>query len=144
MNVWMKVCRKQAKCKYCPEPILNGEYMVVCKYYKNTKNSEGVSQKWHFIFHFHPQCWIDQAIAALKARVIVETRGRKKIGMTDTVRGARLKIMMRRASVTQRIKKEVSMSPDEQNIDRIIHLGSLLNKLREEIEPYGGVPESWT
>ena len=144
MNVWMKVCRKQAACNFCPKPILNGEYMVVCKYYRKTRREAGgESQKWTFFLRFHPQCWIDQAVARLKERVVVETRGRKKIPMTDSVRAARWKIMMRRAAVTQRIRREVEKPAEEQSIERIIHLGSMLNSLKEEIEVVGGVPESW-
>ena len=92
--------------------------------------------------NFHPQCWIDRAIAELESRAVVETRGRKKLEMTDATKDARTAILRRRASVIQRIKREVE-SPDGQNVDKIIHLGELLNKLKEEIEPLGGVPESW-
>lgn len=145
MNVWMKKCRKQATCKYCPNPIVKGEYMVVCKYYRRTRReSGGEAQKWKFFMRFHPQCWIDQAIAALEKRGIVETRGRKKLEMSDEVRGARLKIMMRRASIVQRIRRELTKPAEEQDMDRVIHLGGMLNKLKEEIEPLGGEPKAWS
>lgn len=143
MNVWLKKCRKRAKCNHCPEDITKGSYMVVCRFYKKTKNKSGVEQRWQFNLKFHPQCWIDQAVASIEARPVVETRGRKKVEMADDVRAARLKILMRRASVTQRIKREVSKPVEEQKVDKVIHLGSLLNKLKEEIEPLGGVPQSW-
>ena len=118
--------------------------MVVCKYYRDGKKSaEGERQRWTFFLHFHPQCWIDQAIAKLKDRVVVETRGRKMIPMDDATRAARWKIMMRRAAVTQRIRREVEKPAEEQSTERIIHLGSMLNSLKEEIEVVGGVPESW-
>ena len=92
---------------------------------------------------FHPQCWIDQAVAELEKRVVVETRGRKKLEMTDATREARTAILRRRGSVVQRIRREVGNGGGEPNTDNIIHLGGLLNKLKEEIEPFGGVPESW-
>lgn len=143
MNVWIKKCRKRAKCNHCPKEITKGSYMVVCRYYKKTKNKSGVEQRWKFELRFHPQCWIDQGIASLEAKPFVETRGRKRAEMTDDVRAARLKVMRRRASVTQRIKREVSKAIEGQSVDKVIHLGSLLNKLKEEIEPLGGIPPSW-
>ncbi|GAG89138.1 unnamed protein product [marine sediment metagenome] len=119
--------------------------MVVCRYYRAKRGKGGSfpGPVWSFFMHFHPQCWIDQAIAALESKPVVETRGRKKLPMADEVRAARLKILMRRAAVTQRIRIEMAKVAGEQNIDRIIHLGGELNKLKEEIEPLGGVPESW-
>jgi len=63
--------------------------------------------------------------------------------MTDDNKAARFAILRRRASVTQRIKREVTKPVEEQSIDKIIHLGDLLNKLKEEIELVGGVPKSW-
>jgi len=145
----MKKCRKQATCKYCPNPIPKGEYMVMVRFYKSVwgpkiKEMTGtIYQRWAFTWRFHTQCWIDQAIAALEKREIVETRGRKKLEMTDEIRAARLKILMRRAAVTQRIRREIAKPAEEQDIDRVIHLGDSLNKLRKEIEQCGGVPESW-
>lgn len=90
---------------------------------------------------FHPQCWIDQAVAELKTRVVVETRGRKRLEMTDETKAARTAIMRRRGSVIQRIKREVGS--EERDVDRVIHLGELLNSLKGEIEKFGGVPKSW-
>lgn len=86
------------------------------------------------------QCWIDQAVAALEKITVVETRGRKKVAMPDADREKRTSILRRRASVVQRIRMETE---DGKDIDKIIHLGELLNKLKEEIEVVGGVPESW-
>lgn len=118
--------------------------MVVCRWYKSTQREPGGErQKWAFYWRFHTQCWIDQAIAALEKREIVETRGRKKLGMTDEIRAARLRILMRRAAITQRIRREITKPAEEQDIDRVIHLGDALNKLKEEIEECGGAPESW-
>jgi len=96
---------------------------------------------WWFRRSFHPQCWIDQAVAAVETRAVVETRGRKRLKMTDANKEARTAIMRRRGSVVQRIKKEVEN--EEQDVDRIVHLGELLNNLKGEIEQFGGVPKSW-
>lgn len=106
-------------------------------------SKEGERQLWEQYLRFHPQCWIDQAVANLAKREVVETRGRKRLVMTDDIRAARQKILVRRASVTQRIRAEVEKPGELQSIDRIIHLGELLNNLKEEIEPLGGVPKSW-
>ena len=93
--------------------------------------------------HFHPQCWIDQAIASLSSRRIAETRGRKRLEITDEMREARLKVLRRRAAVVQRIRAEVSNPVEKQNVDRIIHLGKAINDLKMEIESLGGAPKSW-
>ena len=144
MNVWMKVCRKKATCRYCDKPILKGDYMVICRYYKRTmREAGGTPQKWGCTIRFHTQCWIDQAKAALESKPVVETRGGKKMAITDSDRSARFRILARRASITQRIRVEAIKLNGEQNIDKIIHLGGLLNKLKEEIELFGGVPKSW-
>jgi hypothetical protein len=145
MNIWLTKCRKQASCRHCPNPILNGEYMVVGEYYKSTRTEKGgKAVRWRRRLHWHPQCWIDQAIAALKNRGdATETRGRKKLALPEHKSTARIKILRRRAAVMQRLKIEVSKPTEEQSTDRIIHLGGLLNKLKEEIESFGGVPKSW-
>lgn len=143
MNVWMKVCRQKTNCNYCPNPILKGEYMVVCKWFKRTKDKAGTPQTWSFFKRFHPQCWIDQAVVELEKRPIVETRGRKKLEVTDDTRIARFAILRRRASIIQRIRRETKKPSEEQSIDRLVHLGSMLNDLKVEIEPYGGVPDNW-
>lgn len=122
---------------------MKNTYMVVCRYYRRTKNADGVSQSWRFYMHFHPQCWIDQAIASLSSRRIAETRGRKRLEITDEMREARLKVLRRRAAVVQRIRAEVSNPVEEQNVDRIIHLGKAINDLKMEIELLGGAPKSW-
>ena len=144
MQVWMKICRKQATCRHCPRPILKNHPMVVCRYYKKTRMEAGGSpQNWSFTIRFHPQCWIDQAVAALKEKVVVETRGRKKSPLLDNIRAARVRVLARRATVVQRIRAEMAKPKESRNIDRIIHLGGKLNELKEEIAPLGGVPKSW-
>jgi len=119
--------------------------MVICRYYKRTKKEVGgKDQNWRFTLRFHPQCWIDQGVAALKQRgEVVETRGRNRLVLTDNDSLTRLKILRRRAAVMQRLRIEVAKPDGERNIDRVIHFGSMLNKLKEEIESLGGVPKSW-
>ena len=53
----------------------------------------------------------------------------------------RRKILARRASVLQRIKAEMSIG--EYSADRLIHLGGLLLRCKEDIEQHGGAPKKW-
>lgn len=130
MNVWMKICRKQSSCRWCPEVIEKKTYMVVTQYYRG---------KWKIRKNYHPDCWIAQGIAALEKKSFVESRGKQRLDITDEQRGKRFRVLARRASVLQRIRK----ASEEENIEDMIHLGAMLHSLREEIEPYGGAPESW-
>ncbi len=131
MNVWITICRKQSKCNWCPKPIEKTSFKVVTSYYRG---------KWLIKKNYHTQCWIDQGVNALSRRPIIENRGTQRMDITDTSRTSRVKILRRRASVIQRIKRAVVK---EDNTKEMIHLGSLLHKLKDEIEPYGGIPESW-
>jgi len=142
MNTWMSRCRRQAKCTYCPEPILKGTYMVVVQVFTRDKR-DGDSRCWWLRLRFHPQCWIDQAIAALEKRPTVDARDGHPLKITDGDKAARFAILRRRASTVQRIKREIAKPSEEQSTDRIIHFGDLLNKQKEEIELLGGVPKSW-
>ncbi len=140
MDIWIKLCRKKSKCRHCPEPITKGQYMVVGKLWRRP---DGVARIWTIYLRWHTQCWIDQAITKLEKLPVVESRGRKQL-LPDATRAARVKILMRRARTVQRIRIEVEKPAEEQTIDRIIHLGEILNTLKEEIEPLGGVPKSWS
>lgn len=131
----MSKCRKKGKCYHCPNPITNGNYMVVCKVWKS---KDGVLAKFPFKMRFHVDCWVARGKAAIDNKPRAETRGRRKLDMSDATRLTRLKIMRRRASVVQRIR---ACQPEQ--VDRIIHLGSLLHNYREEIEKCGGAPELW-
>jgi hypothetical protein len=104
--------------------------MVIGQYYRG---------KWRIRIKWHPDCWIEQGIEALSKTPVIENRGRQRMSLSDEDREKRLKILRRRASVLQRIKKEM----ENNNVDKQIKLGCMLGKLREEIEPYGGIPESW-
>jgi len=143
MDTWVKVARKKAKCNYCGGDIEKGSYMVVVK---SWRNREGEPRKWMVFFRYHAEkdgkcCYIEQAKAALERREIVETRGKKKLPITDEMKAARRRVLLRRASVLQRIRAE--MEKEEQSVDKIIHLGGLLVQLKEEIEKLGGAPKSW-
>lgn len=139
LSVWLRKTRKQGTCVYCDKPILNGEYQVVCQHYMKLRSGK----TWWKRRSFHPQCWIDQGIAEIESRPVIETRGRKKLSMSDGDRTARMAIMRRRGAAIQRIRLEVKKPKGEQSIDRLIHLGGMLNSLKAEILPYGGEPKSW-
>ena len=141
MDIWMRVCRKKAKCSYCPKPIVKGQYMVVGKLWRK---HGGEARVWTIYLRWHIGCWVRQGIESLKKRPVVENRGRKKLELSEDARKARLKITMRRAAIVQRIRREVDKPIEEQSIDRIIHLGEMLEKLATEIENFGGAPKSWS
>lgn len=130
MNVWMRKCRKQAVCRYCKQPILNKDFMVVGQHRKG---------KWRFNRYWHPECWIIQAKQKVEGKEYQETRGCKKMEIGEEDRKKRFKILARRASVLQRIKIAVG----KEDYVNIVHLGEMLEKLREEIEPLGGIPAAW-
>ena len=141
-HVWIKKCKKQSVCKHCNKPIVKGSYLVMCQMYKERKSNEDSKKKaWWFFRRFHPQCWIDQGIAAVEKIPVVESRGRKRVPMTDNTRAARFKIMQRRASIMQRLKKSTLEVPYD--IDKIIHLGQMIDELKAEIIEQGGLPKSW-
>jgi hypothetical protein len=139
MDIWITKCRKRAKCNYCPDYIENGEYMVVGKLWLN---SEGKPMKWSVKLHWHPKCWIAQAIEKLEKNPKPETRGRSKPTLPPDQLAARVKILRRRAAVVQRIKVEMARGKDT-DFNKIVHLGDLLNNLKDEIKPIGGAPKSW-
>lgn len=130
MQVWMKACRKKATCAWCGEDVKNCTYMVVGQYYIG---------KWRKRKNWHPDCWIAQGIDALERRDYVENRGRQKLALADDKKIMRFKILARRASVLQRMRK----AQEEGKIEQMTRLGLQLEKLMVEIEPYGGVPNSW-
>ena len=141
MNVWIRKTRKRTTCACgCGKAILNGEFQVVCQWYMKLKSG----RVWQKRKSYKPQHGIDQGIAEVEKRVVVETRGwGSRPRVPDTDKPARFAILRRRGAVVQRIKREVEMQDGERSMDRIIHLGEMLNKLRDEIEPLGGVPKSW-
>jgi len=131
MNVWITICRKQSRCNWCPEPIEKTAYKVVTSYYRG---------RWLVKKNYHTECWVNQGIEAVSKRGIIESRGMQRMEITDESRIMRVSILRRRASVIQRIKRATTKND---NVKEMIHLGSLLHKLKEEIEPHGGIPDSW-
>ena len=140
MNVWIRLTRKRAKCGYCGQMIETGEYQVVCRYFMKLKHS---SRTWKKEMHFHakdPHCWVDRAVAELQTKPYIENRGRAPLAINDEQREKRRRLLQRRASVMQRIHKEMETLGRP---NKLAHLTDLLEKLAAEIEQNGGVPKSW-
>ncbi len=140
MNVWIRRTTKRVECRHCGKFIETGEYQVVCTYFMPLKNSERV---WKKQMHFHakdPYCWVERAVTELEMRPHVEHRGGVALEISDEVREKRNKALRRRASVMQRIAAEFD---GQQRIPVITHLTEMLEQLKVEVEPLGGVPKSW-
>ena len=91
--------------------------------------------------HFHPQCWLDRGIAEIESRPVVETRGRRRLTMTDDVRKERLRLMGQRASVMQRLRAE--QDKPKPNFTKIEKLCMYIESIKDKIKDFGGVPKSW-
>jgi len=140
MNVRIKMTRKRVQCRYCHQMIETGEYQVVCTYFMQPK---ACTKKWMKEMHFHakdPYCWVDQGVQAVSMQPHTENRGRKCLPIPDATKVIRLKIMRRRAATIQRIDIEMR---GKQRPDKLSHLTDILERLKVEIAPYGGVPVKW-
>ena len=139
MNVWVRRTKKKSSCFYCNKEMETGSWQIVCSYFMKVRGGKTWTKK--MLFHAFPiNCWLDRAIAEIESRPTIETKGRKSNALSDPVKEARNKILRRRASVVQRIEKEMygKMRPV-----KLLHMAELVEKLKEEIEQFGGVPESW-
>lgn len=152
MDIRIIRCKRSAKCRYCEQPITKGEPMVAGKLFKNTYQEQG-RRNWTMYFYWHAQraedggcCWLDDGIARLdtpEATKLEAKRGRKPLTLSPEDKKLRFKILARRARVVQRLLEEMYKPECNRSMDRIIHLGSQIEKQKEEIEPLGGVPKSW-
>lgn len=139
MKVWVRKTKRRSNCFYCGKEIKLGYYQVVCQYFMPVRGGKVWTKR--MIFHATPiNCWLDRAIAEIESRPFVETRGKPPLNLSDPDKEKRCKILMRRASVVQRLGKEMF---GEMRPKKLLHLTELLEKLKGEIEPYGGVPKSW-
>ena len=144
MNVWVRKTRKKAICFYCSKEIETGTYQIVCQYFMKLKSGKVWTKK--MLFHAEPNCWLNRAIAELESRPTIERRGRVANSISDPVKEKRNKILRRRASIVQRINIEMEGAgnlPGRQRPEKLAHLLEMLENLKMEIEPLGGVPESW-
>jgi len=143
MNVYLVHCRRKCKCAHCPEEITVAQPMVVGvitlgegKHYKT---------KWKKTLRWHPNCWLEQGLARLEREPYISNKpGRPKQELDPTTRQLRLSALRRRASIVQRIRTLVAAgSIDSKTIDKIVHLGEMLDKVKEDITKLGGIPEKW-
>jgi len=143
MNVSIVHCRRKCKCAYCPEEITVGQPMVVgIITYGLSKNYK---TKWKKVLHWHPKCWLEQGLARLEREPYISNKpGRPKRDLDPVTKQLRLSALMRRASIIQRIRKLTeSGNMDLKTIDKIVHLGEMLDKIKEEMVNLGGVPSKW-
>jgi len=150
MDIWLTTCKKKAKCSYCEELIELGEPVVYGRLWLRTKEGEYKPRRFVKRFRWHAQkgdekkcCWLEQALNNLANNPYIETRGRKRLVLPPEIREKRLKVLRRRAKVVQQLRTETEEQPERQDIDEIIRLGGILARLKEEIEPLGGVPKGW-
>jgi len=136
VNVWVRLTRKKSPCFYCNKEIETGTYQVVCQYFMPVRGGK----VWTKRMLFHPNCWLERAIAELESKPRLETRGRKANALSDPNKEMRNKILRRRASVVQRLDKEMY---GEMRPAKLSHLTQLIEGLKVEIVSFGGVPESW-
>ncbi len=146
MSVYIKRNRKSSDCKYCGKEIKHNDFVVIASFYKKQKSGK----IWSMQLKWHCRCWIKQGIKAVEEQElrepeiekVSETRGRKvRLVLTEEQLHMRKKIMMRRAAVVGRIKKEVRNTAP--SFDKIVRLGVQLDKCKEQIEAVGGIPSSW-
>lgn len=150
MDIWISRCNKTVRCAYCLEDITIGEPSVFGKLWQR-KTADGIEpRRWAVNFRWHARrsrdgqcCWLIKGLEEFSLHPYVERRGRKKLLLPSDVQIKRLRLLRRRARLTQQLKQLMLSELDNTDIDRFITIGSQLEQLKEEIEPYGGVPKSW-
>lgn len=143
MDVWIARCSRRTKCRYCPEPITNGEFMVVCSMFKK-RGGDGEQQRHYtYKFYYHTDCWLAYGKQCVEKKELqkVETRGRPALALSADDKRARRLLILRRNRIVQLLREEISK--DEPNYSRIERLGGQLENIAADIEPLGGVPKSW-
>lgn len=139
MDVWLTWCKRKTKCKYCPEPINPGEPVVVAKQWRKKASQD--ARHWPFILRFHPNCWLENALAYLEKHPYVPKRsmGRPKLDLSKDDKTKRLRMLRLRASIVYRQK----VAAHEGRALRVLELEVRKQELIGEIEKCGGVPKSW-
>jgi hypothetical protein len=146
MEIWItRAGRTIDKCSECGYPITAGEFIVRGKYMLNRKLGFSRLLNYH-IDHpvTHQCCWIEAGKLAVEKSEIgkIETRGRKAvIILSEDDKRARRLALLRRSSVLQRIRRECAKSSPD--VDRLVHLGMMINAIKQDIAPLGGIPEHW-
>lgn len=143
MNVYIVHCRRKSKCAHCEQEITVAQPMVVGVI--TLGKNKHYTTKWKKTLRWHPSCWLEQGLARLEREPYISNKpGRPKRELEPVTRDLRLSALRRRASIVQRIRKLIdSESIDSVTIDRIVHLGEMLDKVKEEMTNLGGIPEKW-
>ena len=143
MEIWISHCKRQAKCRYCSEAILKGTPIVFGREWRSYEK-DGSTRQWVRRFYWHPNCWLEEALAQLdKLPEATDSMGRKPLTLSAEDKQKRFAILRKRARIAQRLHEELEVEDWQSNIDRIIALGNQVEQLKEEIEPLGGIPRSW-
>ncbi len=106
--------------------------------------------RWVKNFRWHAKrtrddqcCWLIKGLEEFSLRPYVEKRGRKKLLLPPEIKLKRLQILRRRARLVQRLKALILDELSNADLDIFIRIGSQIESLKDEIEPYGGIPKSW-
>lgn len=137
-DVWFSWCKRRSKCNYCPDSILAGTPVVIVKHWRPNKHS--------YYFRFHPDCYIQQGVAYLAKHPYEPYRantGRPKLELSNSDSYARIKLLRHRAVVMYRRRQAIKLLPSEAAQEYIDSLDKVLDKITEDIQIYGGVPNSW-
>jgi len=123
--------------------------MVFGKLWMRFTQEGGEARRWVKNFRWHAQrkrdgrcCWLASGLEHLASNPHVETRGKRKLLIPKEKREERFKILRQRARLVQKLKV-LMLDPNEEDIDRIIVIGSEVEELKERMVDLGGIPKSW-
>jgi hypothetical protein len=151
VDIWLSRCNKTVTCSHCGEDIEVGEPEVFGKLWlRFSQDGEAKARTWTKTFHWHGRrkrdgqcCWLVQALEKFDSTKFIESRGRKKLLMPKEARDGRLKILRKHAKVLQQLRAIMEEPAGDRDMVAITRLGGRLQKLRIDIEKFGGAPESW-
>lgn len=144
MDIWIRWCHKSSKCRHCGEQIEKHTPVVIGKLWIR-------SRRFFYIIRWHPQCWVDQGIAALpeyespytgKIPGTLSVNGEARsthVVMSDEERLARKRLVGRWRQYRFRMRKAVEAN----NMEYVQVLVDKMRLVVEEIEKVGGVPNRW-
>lgn len=140
MDVWITHCKRTAKCRWCEQPIIKGEPMVVGKVWRKGNPNE---RKWNIKLYWHPNCWLAQALDYLRRTPFVSAggRGRPKLKLSEEDTKTRYLLLRRKSALEQRRRKLKCVYPDR--ILAEARIDARIEELAKEMEEVGGVPRKW-
>lgn len=95
---------------------------------------------WHAVNKDGECCWVLEGLSHLERNPYNQgVRGGKLLNISSEDKIKRLHILMRHAKYTQKIRQAMETG----NVDRVIRFANSIEKLKEEITPYGGIPKKW-